>query len=52
MNWLPINQRHHRTRHAPKDMLSLRICVLMTVLRVSRSCELFPDEFDLHPLPQ
>ena len=23
---LPHNQRHHRTSHAPKDVLPLRIC--------------------------
>ena len=39
---LPINQRQHRTLH-------IRI-VLVTVARVSRSCEHFPDRFDLHLL--
>jgi len=34
----------------PEGCAALRI-VLVTVLRVSRSCELFPDGFDLHLLP-
>ena len=37
---LPNNQRQHRTLHIQKDVLRI---VLVTVPRVSRSCELFPD---------
>ena len=48
---LPYNQRQHRTLHIRKDVL-LRI-VLVTVPRVSRSCEHFPYGFDLHlPIEQ
>ena len=43
---LPNNQRQHRTSHAPKDVLPYAY-VLIAVPRVSRSCEHFPDGFDL-----
>ena len=46
---LPNNQRQHRTSHVPKDVLPYAY-LLVTVLRVSRSCELFLDGFDLHLL--
>ena len=55
---LPKNQRQHRTLHIQKDALphpegcaAPRI-VLVTVPRVSRSCEHVPDGFDLHLLPR
>ena len=35
----------------PEGRAALRI-VLVTVPRVSRSCEIFPDGFDLHLLQQ
>ena len=44
---LPKNQR---LAH-PEGCAALRI-VLVTVPRVSRSCERFPDGFDLHLLPE
>ena len=42
----PESVRHHAY---PEGCAALRI-VLVTVPRVSRSCELFPDGFDLHLL--
>ena len=45
---LPNNQRQHRTLHIQKDVQRI---VLVTVPRVSRSCEHFPDGFDHHLLP-
>ena len=38
------------TPRAPRRTCCPYACVPITVLRASRSCELFPDEFDLHLL--
>ena len=53
---LPNNQRYHGTLQIQKDVLTYGLStdcatyVLVTVPRVSRSCEHFPDGFDLHLL--
>ena len=39
---MPNNQRQHRTSHAPKDVLPLRIC--------ANYCVLFPQQ-DRNPAP-
>ena len=47
---MPNNQRQDHISHAPKDVLPLRICANYCASR-RRSCELFPDGFDLQLLP-
>jgi hypothetical protein len=44
---LPNSQRQHRALHIQKVALPYAY-VLVTVLRVSRSREIFPDGFDLY----
>ena len=46
---LPNHQRQHRTFAHPEGFAAQRI-VLVTVPRVGRSCEHFPDGLDLHLL--
>ena len=40
---LPNKQRQDRTLHIQKDVLPYALCSLLC-----RSCEYFPDGFDLH----
>ena len=51
-DWYLIGEQPAPAPHLahPEGCASLRI-VLVTVPRVSRSCENFPDGFDLHLLP-